>query len=102
MPSSVAKGDGAFMERGVRGGAGGRGSSGTGRRRWCPRKEISTSAIPLAQKTEQFISHGVVEESSPRRQPWDQSPNESSPGWGGRNVLRGVVFLSLLPELVRL
>jgi len=31
--------------------------------------------------------------------PWVWSPNESSPGRGGRNVLCGAIFLSLLPEL---
>jgi hypothetical protein len=46
--------------------------------RWRPRKEIATSAGDMAVAKHCFglASHGVVNESSPRRQPWDKSSNE--------------------------
>src|ERR1017187_4958307 len=40
----------SLMVRAVRGGAGDRGSSGAGRRRWCRRKETATTAIPHGRR----------------------------------------------------
>ena len=62
-----------IMEPSVRGGAGGRGSSGTGRRRWCPRKEISTSAIPRGHRflsQQNFISAFFLREIVNARFRW--------------------------------
>jgi len=44
-----------------------------------------------------FSSHGVANESSPRRQPWERLSNKSSRVAAKENI--GVIFLSLLPEL---
>ena len=58
---------------------------------------LGDSTWPSQKTTLTWPSHGVAKDSSPRREPWDLMSVGASPGWGGRNVLAGEIFLSLLP-----
>ena len=56
-----------FTEPAARGGAGGRGSSGSRRRRWCRRKEIAVSAIQRGRrKVGADVAAGILPAVEPR------------------------------------